>query len=243
MLNEYNVKIDVFEGPLGLLLTMIEKRKLFIGDIALVKVADDYIEYINTLDGLPVNDVANFILVASTLILIKSKSLLPTLSLTEEEEKSIDDLEKRLRIYKKMRDLSKGVNEMFGKNIIFAKTSTKNIDPVFSPDKNTNKSSIHDAISSVLMNLPKKEIVREAIVSKIISLEEMIDNLADRMKSSIKESFNSFSKIGKSERVNVVVSFLAMLELVKQDIIKVSQDRDFDDIRMESNEVSLPNYS
>ncbi len=243
MIDGYNIKTDIFEGPLGLLLTLIEKRKLFIGDIALAKVADDYIEYINTLNGMPVNSVANFILVASTLILIKSKSLLPSLSLTEEEETSIEDLEKRLCIYKKMRDLGKGVDDMFGKNIIFAKTLTRNIEPVFSPDSNTNKNGVLAAVQRVLTSLPKKEVVPEAIIKRVVSLEETIDNLANRMKSSIKESFNSFSNMGKSEKINIVVSFLAMLELVKQDIIKVSQGRDFDDIEMESNEVGIPNYS
>jgi len=243
MIDKYSIKTEIFEGPLDLLLTLIEKRKLFIGDIALAKVADDYIEYVGTLNGLPVSSVANFILVASTLVLIKSKSLLPTLDLTADEEGSIEDLERRLRIYKKIRDLSRGVNSMFGDNIIFPRTLTKNIEPVFSPDKETNTQGIFNAIQNILRNLPKKEIVAEAIVKKVISLEEMINDLTNRMKSNIKESFHSFSKIGREEKVHVVVSFLAMLELVKQDIIKVAQDGNFGDIDMESTDVNTPNYS
>jgi len=243
MADRYSIKTEIFEGPLDLLLTLIEKRKLFIGDIALAKVADDYIAYVNTLNGLPVGSVANFILIAATLVLIKSKSLLPTLDLTDEEEGSIEDLENRLRIYKKMRDLSKGINSMFGENMIFPKTLTRNVEPIFSPDKETNIDGMFGAIQNVLTNLPKKEVVAEAVVQKVISLEEMINNLADRMKNSIKESFHDFSKMGRGEKIHVVVSFLAMLELVKQDIIKVAQDKNFSDISMESTEISTPNYS
>ncbi len=244
MIEEYNVKTKIFEGPLGLLLTLIEKRKLFIGDIALAKVADDYIEHINQLNTFPTKDAADFILVASTLVLIKSKSLLPTISLTEEERGSIEDLEKRLRMYKRIRNLSKNINNLFGGNIIFPKSSSiKNINIVFSPDQNTSVNGLFESIKRVLINLPKKEILSETIVKKIISLEDVINNLANRMKTSMKTSFRDFSKMGKSERVNVVVSFLAMLELVKQGMIDVVQKKQFDDISMESNKVNTPNYS
>src|SRR3989344_7208861 len=86
----YRVKTEQFEGPLDLLLSLIEKRKLFINDFALSKVADDYIAHIRSFETYPMNDVANFLLVASTLVLIKSKALLPDLNLTTEEESDID---------------------------------------------------------------------------------------------------------------------------------------------------------
>ena len=71
----------------------------------------------------------------------------------------------------------------------------------------------------------------------------MIDNLAKRIQASLKMSFNEFSKMGKTDRVNVVVSFLAMLELVKQGAIEVVQDRHFADIKMESRDVGVPRYN
>ena len=81
----FQIKTEAFEGPLDLLLALIEKRKLFISDISLAEVADDFIEYIKTFDEFPVDMTANFILIASTLLLIKSKSLLPSMTLTSEE--------------------------------------------------------------------------------------------------------------------------------------------------------------
>jgi hypothetical protein len=91
--SEFQVKTHIFEGPLDTLLSLIEKRKLFINDISLAQVADDYISYVKSLNDFPIADSAHFILIASTLVLIKSKSLLPTLTLSEEEESSIEDLE------------------------------------------------------------------------------------------------------------------------------------------------------
>ena len=81
----YTVKTEIFEGPLDLLLTLVEKRKLFINDISLSQVADDYVLHIKQYSEFPVGEVANFVLVASVLVLIKSKSLLPKLDLTQEE--------------------------------------------------------------------------------------------------------------------------------------------------------------
>ena len=91
----FAIKHEKFEGPLELLLDLIEKRKLFINDIALAKVADDYVEYVKTVGDFPLSESAQFILIASTLLLIKSKSLLPNLELSEDEKGNIADLERR----------------------------------------------------------------------------------------------------------------------------------------------------
>ena len=84
MPTDYQVKTEGFEGPLELLLDLVEKRKLFINEISLATVADDYIAHLKSFEKLPVDFVSSFLIVASTLILIKSKSLLPTLDLTVE---------------------------------------------------------------------------------------------------------------------------------------------------------------
>ena len=83
----FKVKTSSFEGPLDLLLDLIEKRKLFINDVSLAKVTDDFIAHIKQFDDLPMAESAHFILIASTLLLIKSKSLLQELNLTEEEKR------------------------------------------------------------------------------------------------------------------------------------------------------------
>ncbi len=242
----FTVKTPVFEGPLEILLGMIEKRKLFINDIALSQVADDYISYVQSIQnerGFPIAEVAQFILVASTLLLIKSKSLLPTLTLTEEETQSVNDLELRLKIYQRLRNAAEHVVQRFGKDIMFAPLDRKNDVKIFAPDKDTNLPSLFASIQNALKNLPKKEFIPKAVVQKVISLEEMIGRLTTRISSNLRMSFTQFSGEHKGNRVHIIVSFLAMLELVKNGIIHVKQEKDFGDIEMETGEVGVPRYS
>jgi len=238
----FKIKTEVFEGPLDLLLNLIEKRKLFINDIALAKVADDYIAYLQSLEKFPIAQSADFLVIASTLLLIKSRSLLPNLSLTEDEQKDIGDLEKRLKIFQRIKELSVHVKKAFGQDIIFY-PEQRIIPPVFSPDQTMTKESFLTAILTVIKALPKVENIPKAIVRKVISLEEMITNLTQRVQSSIKLSFREFAKVGKEERVNVIISFLAMLELVKQGIVNVRQENHFDDIEMETQQTTVPHYN
>ena len=113
---------------------------------------------------------------------------------------------------------------------------------VFAPDKNTTVTRIENTIRSLIASLPKKELVPHAVVQKVISLEEMIENLTVRIQKSFKMSFKDFAGVGKEEKVTVIVSFLAMLELVKQGIIHVRQDKDFHDIEIETDTVGVPRY-
>jgi len=242
----YSVKTHLFEGPLDTLLSLIEKRKLFINDISLSQVADDYIAYIQSLEDFPIADSAHFILIASTLVLIKSKSLLPTLTLTEEEESSIEDLEDRLREYQKYKALSHHLQKRFGIHTMYTRLPSREKVIVFTPDKNTNQTRLLDTLKIVLANIPKKEKVPEAVITQVVSLEEMIENLTDRITKNMRMSFKDFHGGGKAvtreERVTVIVSFLAMLELVKQGIIHVRQEGGFQDIEMETEVIGVPRY-
>jgi segregation and condensation protein A len=250
MLSEENYKVETqnFQGPLDLLLHLIEKRKLHICDISLLKITDDYIEYLKKIEKFSIKNSVDFVLTASILMLIKSKSLLPTLDLTIEEEQSIDDLEKRLKEYQEIKRLSLYVKDMFGKKVSFLRQPEKNTHPVFSPDKNTEVSFLHSLINNVLNNLPKEIKTPKVLVEKVISLEKMIENLTERIKGSLSMSFKKFSglegsnELTKKDRVNVVVSFLAMLELVKQGSIVVRQAYQFSDIEMETQDLGIPNY-
>ena len=237
----YKVRTPVFEGPLELLLNLIEKRKLLINEISLAAVADDFIAYAKGLEKFPVSESANFILIASTLVLIKSKSLLPQLNLTKEEEGSMAELERRLRIYQRTRQLSRGVGILFGKNQIFLPRPPERV-PIFSPDSHFSIVSASKFIREILKNLPKPEKLARAVVEKVISLEETIENLTQRVNTCLKMSFREFAKIGSEKKVNVIVGFLAMLELVKQGVIAVTQDKNFGDIEMETENLGVPKY-
>lgn len=241
--NGFKIKTEVFEGPLDLLLSLIEKRKLLINDIALSKVTDDYVRHIEQFDKLPMGDAAQFILIASTLLLIKSRSLLPMLTLTEEEEEGIHDLETRLKIFKRIKDASENVKSLFGKDIIFVQSEPRPAKIVFSPHESMSLLALAKSIKDIIHSLPKKENIPKAVVRKVVSLEEMIDSLTKRINSSLRMNFKDFAQAHKEEKVNVIVGFLAMLELVKQGIIHVSQNDTFGDIHMETKTIGVPRYN
>ncbi len=238
----FTVKTQSFEGPLDLLLDLIEKRKLFISDISLAKVTDDFIAHVRSFEQMPMGESAHFILVASTLLLIKSKSLLPELSLTEEEKGDIHDLETRLKIFKRIKDASVHVSRLFGAEMIFPQSSARPIQPVFAPAPEFTLEKALYSLKDLINRLPKKESLPKHVVQKVISLEDMIGTLTNRITSSLRMSFKQFTGEHKGEKVNVIVSFLAMLELVKEGVLQVTQERQFDDIHMETKQVGVPRY-
>jgi len=237
---EFTVKLEEFEGPFDLLLDLIEKRKLHINDISLSQVTDDFIAHVNTMEKFSVGGVSHFVLVASTLLLIKSKSLLPDLNLTTEEESSISDLEDRLLLLQRMRNLSLHIKNNYGRKILFAKSETKIIDPIFSPEDTITKTGLLSSIREVIQSIQIKEVLPKVMVKQIISLEDMIEKLMSRVQASMKMSFKQFSLAEKGDKVNIIVGFLAMLELVKQGIIAANQQEHFGDIDMENLEVGVP---
>ncbi|MFH0804351.1 MAG: ScpA family protein [Candidatus Zambryskibacteria bacterium] len=249
MPDDFKVKVGEIEGPLELILDLIEKRKLHISDISLSQVADEFIEHIKSFEEFPMSDSADFILVASTLLLIKSKSLLPNLQLTEEEQGSIEDLENRLAVYKKYKELATGLQKMFGNFLYFAepaRLASESIaggEKMFYPTSDITPISLKNALQEVIKNMPQKiEELPKVVVDKIISLEDMVEKLTERIKTSLRTSFSDFAGVGKAEKVNVIVSFLAMLELVKQGAVRVSQNKHFDDIQIESENTNVPTY-
>lgn len=241
MQSDFVVKQGTFEGPLPVLLSFIEKRKLFINDISLGKVTDDFLAYVRNLEKFPIALSASFVLVASTLVLIKSKSLLPQLALSEEEQGDIYDLERRLKIYKRIREASANVKTLFGVRVLFP-LEPRPVQTIFTPGDSMTLSSLLLAVKDVLRNLPKVELLPKAVVIKVLSLEEMIGNLTARITSSLRMSFREFSKSHKDNKANVIVSFLAMLELVKQGVISVTQREHFEEIIMETDQIGVPKY-
>lgn len=241
MTQGFLIKTPVFEGPLDLLLSLIEKRKLFVGDIALADVADDYIAHVKTLPSVPIGDVAQFLLVASTLVLIKSRSLLPNLALSAEEEQDIHDLETRLKIYARIRELAGPLKEQWGTAVLFPREGQVAREPVFAPAESTIQ-TVRAAMGRVLAALPKKDILPQALIKKVMSIDEAINDLTKRIANALRMTFKEFSASAKGERRETVVRFLAMLELVKVGLIDVIQERRFEDIAMETKGVTVPKY-
>lgn len=233
----YKVKTSAFEGPLELLLNLVESRKLFINEISLATVTDDFLAYSKSLPKEDLSEITSFLSVAATLILIKSRSLLPGFVVTKEEEKDIHDLEARLALYSMIREIGVSLSEKYGMSVIHLPPERQQLTTVFAPDPTLSIPLLRNSVLSVLANVPKEEILPEVRVRKVISIEEMIDKLTHRFLEAAKISFKQWREsVGdedpKIARSNVIVSFLAMLELVRGGLMDAVQGSAFDDIEL-----------
>ncbi len=244
MTDDFSVKVGEYEGPLVLILDLIERKKLHVSEVALAKVTDDYVDYLKRLEAeAPMSALADFILVAATLMLIKSVSLLPTLQLSEEEQASVEELERRLKIYQAIRDTIPGLKKAWLAHPIFFNRPAR-IDEsgrVFTVTPEITLGNLAQAIQVLLRALPVPEKLTQVVVKKVISLEEVITDLAKRAERALHLSFRDFVK-DKKDKVNVIVSFLGMLELVRRGLLDVRQEAHFRDIRMESTQAGVPRY-
>lgn len=237
----FAIKTDAFEGPLDLLLELVEKRKLLINDISLAAVTDEYMAQVSLMQELSLPNTAQFVQIAATLLLIKSKSLLPVLDLTPEEEQTVDDLEARLMRYALYRDSSTHILERFGKAVSHERLFVADKTPLFVTDSYTEVGALERAIGEVLVNLPKKEVKPRVQVRKVVSLEEMIDRLHKRIENAVRLKFSELLE-DSAERGTVIVGFLAVLESVKQGSILVAQAGRFDEIEITREQTGVPRY-
>ncbi len=237
----FEVKTEAFEGPLDLLLELVEKRKLLINDISLASVTDEYMAQVSRMQELSLPNTAQFVQLAATLLLIKSKSLLPVLELTQEEEATMDDLELRLKRYALYRDASLMLSERFGTQVSHNRQYAPAKVALFVTDQYTTIDALRNAISDVLLNLPKKEIKPKVQVRKVVSLEAMIHKLHTRIENAVRLSFKELIE-DSIERPTVIVGFLAILESVKQGSILVAQANRFEDIEITREQTGVPRY-
>jgi len=228
----YQIKLEQFEGPMTLLVSLIEEQKLDITRLSLAKVADQYLKYIENKENISLENLAEFLSIASKLILIKSKALLPLLELSTEEEKEIKDLEWQLIEYKKFKEAAKIIDKMvnFGR-ICFSRISFLGRSCFFCPPENVNPFDFKKAFLKILSEIPIIEKLEEEIVREVVTLEEKINHLQNTLRVRIETSFSEIASTAE-DKIEVIISFLAMLEMIKQRIIKVEQKGLFDEIKL-----------
>jgi segregation and condensation protein A len=229
-MTQYKVKLEEWQGPLDLLLQLIEKQEMDITKISLSKVADQFIAYMNT-KNLQLEETADFLVVAAKLIYIKSKALLPTLTI--EDEDGID-LEKQLKMYKEYLEAAKKIQKILHKNqFCFSKEKFPEgvTGQVFYVPKSITAVKLQSVFAQVLsrikpiIELPKK------VIEKSIKLSERIQHIKNLIYTEVTTSFCKMLGDSKS-KTEKIVSFLAVLELVKQKIINVEQEELFEDITL-----------
>ena len=225
----YRVKLEVFEGPLDLLLYLIKKEELDIYDIPISRVTEQYSEYIGLMRILDLDIAGEFLVMAATLMHIKSRMLLPEEELAEEEEEEDprEALMQQLLEYRKYKEAAGILGERELQQMDIFTRSGMEIEEEGEVLLDVNLFDLLGALSHVLERL-KEEPVRE-IVSDEITVKEKITFIVDIL---MKDNVVNFTTVftGCSSRSEAIVTFLALLELIKLQEVRVKQKRQFAEI-------------
>lgn len=232
----YKVKLEVFEGPLDLLLYLIKKNEIDIYDIPIAAITEQYLEYIELMRMLDLNIAGEFLVIAATLIHIKSKMLLPPDEkdlLPEEEEDPREELVRRLVEYKKFKEVAGILQDMEGQR---KKMFTRDIPFEVEPGEVFFEASLFDLITAftrVLKDVPK-EIFQEIIKDEFTVEQKVHDLLHMFVKTPVMSLFDLFKN--SKNKPEIIATFLAVLELIRLKEILVVQKQNFSDIEIIRNE-------
>jgi len=244
-MTQYDLSLKVFSGPLDKLLELVEAKKLDINNISLAEVTNDFLAYLKTLEKIETPFLADFISVASRLILIKSKSLLPDFVLTPEEEHDIKDLEERLNVYRAFRPALRSMGKLWAAGswqisrpylfirrgggfagILDGETN------LFYPGQNVTLANLELAAQKFSSIFEKLELGTETLKQTIVTIEEKIQEIISRITTSGRTSLQNLS--GTKSRSDIVAIFLAILHLVREQRINIEQGEHFSDIMIQS---------
>lgn len=224
----YHVKLEQFQGPFSLLVQLIDEKKLSINEISLGQVTEQFLEHMKLVEETHPEELADFLVVASKLLLIKSRTLLPVLEVDEDE----GSLEDQLKLYQAFVKASQVIEvRLSERRMLFARTLPKlaEVKPVFTPDASLTLVALGQAMLDVLNALQPILTLPERLIERAISIQEKLAHIRDVISKRLQVRFSQVLSSSAS-RVEVVVSFLAVLELLKQRTIRVSQSRAFHDI-------------
>lgn len=226
------IKLQQFEGPLDLLLSLIEQQELDITKIALAQVTEQFLDHVKQLERLDAASLADYLTIAAKLLVIKSKAILPTIELDEEEteEETAEDLANRLLLYKQYKEAAKGLKKLddermqsFTRTLVFSERIS------FMPDSEVTADVLRLAAGSILSALRELDNLPKAKVREVISIQEKINQLQNRLSIQVETKLSTLLGEAKN-KPEAIITFLALLELIKQRIFSVEQDDMFAEI-------------
>jgi len=225
-------KIGQFEGPLYLLLQLIEAADLDITEVSIADVAEQFMQYLARVEEKNPEELADFLVVAAKLLLIKSRVLLPSLNFGVEEEEG--DLEQQLRIYKEYYEASKKIEEIIAKkDVLFLREKIPlDLEVIFNPPKDISGEKLKNIFLEILKEIEPMVKLPQRQVARVMSIREKIEQIKNKILSAVSINFKDLL-IGSKNKTEVIVTFLGLLELVKQRAITVKQDKMFDEIIIE----------
>ena len=234
---DYSIKIDAFEGPLDLLLHLIKEKNVDIYDISIEEITKSYLDYINKMEELNINIASSYLVMAAELMEIKSKSLLPKVESeedNEEEEVSRENLINKLVEYKKYKEMTDVFKELeINRNNIYIKPP-ENINNYVNNEIYNEEIEIDKLVEAMKNFLNRKELekpLKTKITNKEYSVKERKNSIRNIIRNKKRVEFTElFEEYNKSY---IAVTFLSVLELAKEHELKISQDKNFDNIFIE----------
>ena len=235
---KYSIKIENFEGPLDLLCYLIDKNKMNIYDVNLSEITDQYIEYLNQMEEMNLEIASEFLVMASTLLYLKSKNLLPKQE-EEEEEITEEELIRRIIEYKKFKEISKVFKENYD---VYAKRFYKNQEEIKLPKQKLEKDYSNEVIPEIYRKLVERNSEKINRNAKNIEKIALVDKytVADKVKEMYailtkqkKFVFNKLFSLKKREKQEVVTAFSGLLELSRRSKVLTNQEKIFGDITVE----------
>jgi segregation and condensation protein A len=234
---DYQVRIPIYEGPLDLLLNLIERAELDITAVSLAMVTDQYLAYMHSLEQANADDMSGFLIIAARLLQIKSEALLPRPPQREPGEEDVgESLVEQLRLYKRFKEIGEWLEgrQSAGMATYLRVAPPPRVAVKFDPSTLTLEMLI-EAAQSALARAADKEPLGSVIAAPIVTIREKISLISRTLRQLQRASFRGL--IGDAAtRLEVVVTFLALLELIKRYRVQVRQDSLFSDIEIDKLE-------
>jgi len=236
---DYLIKIDEFEGPLDLLLHLVKESNIEIKDIKITEITEQYLEYIRKMEELNINIASEYLVMAATLMEIKSKVLLPEdktkIEVEDEEEVSKESLIQKLIDYEKYKEITKNFKELeVSRKEIYTKAPSK-ISEITNQkivnDTNVTLDDLMEAFTKYLERKDKEKPITTKVTNKEYSVRKRKASIKEYLKEKKQVIFTDlFTEYNKSY---IVVTFMSILELAKEDEIILKQEENFDNIYIE----------
>lgn len=241
-MSTYQIKAGAFEGPLGVLLSLVEAKKLHISEVSLASVTQDFLQYISDhKDSL--DESSLFISVAATLMLIKARSLVPTLTITEEETEAIEELQDRLVEFEIVQKAAKALSGIAGITPLHLHPYQQP-EPVFAPHESITLSAIVTALRAVTEVLPTPEAkLPQARLKHTIRIEDVLERIQAELSRGARVSLGDTVRRARETldpiehetlRMEAIVTFLAMLELVRSGVASIVQNEAFGEVAIDA---------
>ena len=235
---EYLVKIDDFEGPLDLLLHLVKESNIDIYDINIVSITEQYLEYIHHWEKLNIDIASEYLVMAATLMEIKSKSLLPQKEEEKEEdteEENRDTLIQKLIEYEKYKEITKDFKKLEEERKTIYTKAPENLNEIFHQKFTNDTDTTIDDLTNAFLEFLKRKNMEKPITTRITNKEYSVK----KRKSDIKNLLSQKKKVEFTElfekynKSYIIVTFLAILELVHEEDITITQDSNFSKIIIE----------